>query len=62
MGNKNSIRQANSNLTNAREAVREFYKGVEQPDMELVLFFLSVVMIEGTITFVLFKKQMRTTV
>lgn len=41
MENNPSIRLAQSCLTNAREAVREFYNAVKQPNMELVIFFCS---------------------
>lgn len=41
MKNTPSIRQAQSCLTDAREAVREFYEAVKQPNMELVIFFCS---------------------
>ncbi|WP_133137604.1 nitric oxide-sensing protein NosP [Legionella rowbothamii] len=41
MENNSSIRLAQSCLTNAREAVREFYETVKQPNMELVVFFCS---------------------
>ncbi|CAM4432535.1 MAG: hypothetical protein LEGION0403_FIIPPAGN_01104 [Legionella sp.] len=41
MENNPSIRLAQSCLTNAREAVREFYEAVKQPNIELVIFFCS---------------------
>ncbi|MFJ1269315.1 nitric oxide-sensing protein NosP [Legionella lytica] len=41
MRNNSSIRRAQSCLANARDAVREFYETVKQPNMELVIFFCS---------------------
>ncbi|MCW8400473.1 FIST C-terminal domain-containing protein [Legionella sp. PATHC038] len=41
MGNNPSIRLAQSCLTDARKAAREFYEAVKQPNMELVIFFCS---------------------
>ena len=35
------IRTAHSSATDARQAVQEFYAGVQQPDMALVIFFCS---------------------
>ena len=35
------IRTAQSNASDARQAVQEFYAGVQQPDMSLVVFFCS---------------------
>jgi hypothetical protein len=35
------IRMAQSNSTESRQAVQEFHSAVEQPDMELVVFFCS---------------------
>jgi len=35
------VRTAQSNATDARQAVREFHAGVQQPDMALVIFFCS---------------------
>ena len=41
MKNKNQIRRAQSCAADAREAVREFHAGVNQPAMALVIFFCS---------------------
>jgi hypothetical protein len=41
MKNKNQIRRAQSCASEAREAVREFHAGVNQPAMALVIFFCS---------------------
>lgn len=38
---KRAIRTAQSRATDARLAVQEFYAGVHQPDMEVVIFFCS---------------------
>jgi len=35
------VRQAYSSATDARQAAREFYEGVAQPEMEFVLFYCS---------------------
>ena len=41
MNTKSAIRTAQSRATDARLAVQEFHVGVQQPDMEMVVFFCS---------------------
>src|SRR5664279_4773270 len=41
MSTQGLIRTAQSNVTDARQAAQEFYAGVQQADMSLVVFFCS---------------------